>query len=175
MDITMELGAGEYLLVCFIAGPDGVPHMVKGMRRWFTVTAPGGDPPPLPVADARVEMVDFAYTSFPETVERGPLVLEVTNAGEEIHEMVVMRLEDATLDEVLSMVTSPPPADAQPRPELPVQSIGGVQALPTGGRAWVTLDLSPGEYAVLCFISSPANENRMHAALGMAKAFTVGE
>jgi hypothetical protein len=42
-----------------------------------------------------------------------------------------------------------------------------------GETGWVSIELPPGEYAMICFIPSPANEFKPHVALGMFKAFTV--
>lgn len=42
-----------------------------------------------------------------------------------------------------------------------------------GQTGWVTLDLKPGDYALVCFISSPANQGKPHVALGMFYPFPV--
>jgi hypothetical protein len=38
-EATVDLQAGEYLLISLVRGPDGVPDVVKGMVRPLTVTA----------------------------------------------------------------------------------------------------------------------------------------
>ena len=170
--VTLELDQGEYVLACFVASPDGVSHIAKGMRSWLTVTAPPATMPQPPVADGTVDMADFAYPTMPE-MHAGPMVLEVTNSGTEPHEMVVMRLEGIGLDELMPMMMEPPaPGETPPGPP-PFTFVGGMQGLMPGDRGWVTLDLTPGEYALICFIPSPANEGRPHVALGMVRAFTV--
>lgn len=174
-DVTLELAPGEYILLCFIPSPDGVPHLAKGMRRWLTVTAPPAEAPALPVAAGVVDMADFAFVDMPP-IDSGEVVLEVTNSGEEPHEMVVLRLEGVSLDQVLPMLAGPPPSEeegAPPPGPPPFRFMGGVQALMPGQRAWVTLDLPPGDYALACFIPSPANEGQPHVALGMVRPFTV--
>ena len=52
---TATLTAGNYMLVCFLSGADGKPHLVKGMTKNFVVR-PSGAPMAMPamVADARV-------------------------------------------------------------------------------------------------------------------------
>ena len=170
--VTLELDAGEYVLACFVASPDGVSHLAKGMRHWLTVTAPPTTMPPPPVADGTVDMADFAYPTMPE-MHAGPMVLEVTNSGQEPHEIVVMRLEGIGLDQLLSMLMEPPPPGEAPAGPPPFTFVGGMQGLMPGDRGWVTLDLTPGEYAMICFIPSPANQGKPHVALGMARAFTV--
>jgi len=170
--VTLDLAAGQYVLACFVASPDGVSHIAKGMRRWLTVTAPPATMPPPPVADGRVDMADFAFATMPE-MHAGPMVLEVTNSGQEPHEMVVVRLEGIGLDQFMAMVMEPPaPGEAPPGPP-PFTFVGGMQGLMPGAHGWARLDLTPGDYALICFIPSPANQGKPHIALGMARAFTV--
>lgn len=173
MAFTTELEPGEYVLVCFLPSPDGVPHLAKGMRRWLTVTAAPDEAPEPPVAVGRVDMADFAFVDMP-ALGSGEVVIEVTNSGQEPHEMVVLRLEGASLDEVLPMLAGPPPSEGGPPPgPPPFRFMGGVQAIMPGARAWATLDLPPGDYALVCFIPSPANAGQPHVALGMARPFTI--
>lgn len=171
--VTLDLAPGEYILLCFIPSPDGIPHLAKGMRRRLTVADPPAAAPEPPIAAGRVDMADFAFSELP-AMDSGPVVLEVTNSGQEPHEMVVMRLEGVTLEQAMAMMMAPPPPEgAAPAGPPPFRFVGGMQGLMPGQRGWVTLDLPPGEYALLCFISSPANEGRPHFALGMARSFTV--
>ncbi len=74
------------------------------------------------------------------------------------------------------MLMGPPPApgEATAGPP-PFTLVGGMQALMAGERAWVTLDLEPGNGAMLCLIPSAANEGKLHVALGMARAFAVSQ
>lgn len=174
-DVILDLTPGEYVLACFIPSPDGTPHLAKGMRRWVTVAAPPAGSPAPPVAAGRVDMADFTFAPLP-AMDSGLTVLEVTNSGQEPHEMAVMRLEGATLDQVLAMMMEPPPAaGAGPSGPLPFRFVGGLQAIRPGDHGWVMLDLSPGDYALLCFVPSPAHEGRPHIGLGMVRAFTVSQ
>jgi hypothetical protein len=38
-EVTLDLQPGMYVVVCFIAGPDGIPHVAKGMLKPLQVTA----------------------------------------------------------------------------------------------------------------------------------------
>lgn len=174
MAVTTDLSPGEYILLCFVPSPDGIPHLAKGMRRWLTVTAPSGEVPEPPAAAARVDMADFAFTEV-SALDSGEVVLEVTNSGQEPHEMLVLRLEGVSFEEMRSMVTgSPSGEEAAPAGPPPFRFVGGVQAMMPGQRVWVTLALPPGKYALVCFIPSPPNEGQSHAVLGMVQALTVG-
>ena len=37
---TVTLAPGNYLLMCYVPGPDGTPHIMQGMIQEFTITAP---------------------------------------------------------------------------------------------------------------------------------------
>lgn len=172
-DVTLDLPPGEYLLLCFVSSPDGIPHLVKGMRRWLTVTDGPAEAPAPPIAAGRVDMADFTFTQVPP-MDSGPVVLEVINSGREPHEMVIIRLEGVTLDSALAIMMAPPPPEgAAPSGPPPFRFAGGLQAIMPGQRAWATVDLPPGNYALVCFIPSGANEGRPHIGLGMVRGFTV--
>ena len=44
-EAVVDLQAGDYVLLCFIAGADDIPHLAKGMVQPLTVTAPPSDRP----------------------------------------------------------------------------------------------------------------------------------
>lgn len=171
-DVILDLPAGDYVLMCFIASPDGVPHIAKGMRHWLAVTDPPSDQPAPPTADGRVDLADFQFRDVP-AMDSGQVVLEVTNSGTEPHEMAVVRLDGISFDDALPMLIGPSPEDAPSGPS-PLRPVGGMQGIMPGQHAWAMLDLEPGNYMLICFIPSPANEGKPHAVLGMARPFTVG-
>src|SRR5437870_10514399 len=62
---TQMLEPGSYVLVCWIPGPDGVPHVMKGMMHPLLVTA-GAAPAPVaaePAADGTVKLTDADFQS----------------------------------------------------------------------------------------------------------------
>jgi hypothetical protein len=144
------------------------------MRRWLTVGDPPERAPAPPVAAGRVDMADFVYREMP-AIDTGEVVLEVVNSGQEPHEMVVVRLEGISFDDALAMMIGPrPEGEVPPAGPPPIRSVGGMQGIMPGEHAWVTLHLEPGNYALLCYIPSPANGGKPHLVLGMARPFTVG-
>ncbi|MBI4419443.1 MAG: hypothetical protein HY560_01350 [Gemmatimonadetes bacterium] len=174
LDMVADLAPGTYALICFIPGPDGVPHVVKGMVKYLTVDAPVAPQPKPPVAAGTVDLADFAFNALP-AIKAGPTVLEVKNSGKEPHEMSVVRLQGITADQLMRILATPPkPGSAPPPGPPPFEFVGGVQALMPGQRNWVTLELAAGDYVLLCLIPSPANQGKPHVALGMFKTFTVG-
>lgn len=173
-EVTLDLATGEYTLLCFVASPDGLLHLAKGMRRWLTVGDPPERAPAPPVSAGRVDMADFVYREMP-AIDTGEVVLEVVNSGQEPHEMAVVRLEGISFDDALSMMIGPrPEGEAAPAGPPPFRLVGGMQGIMPGQHAWVTLHLEPGNYALVCYIPSPANEGKSHMVLGMVRPFTVG-
>lgn len=46
-------------------------------------------------------------------------------------------------------------------------------AIDPNGTGWADISVTKGNYVVLCFIPSPANQGKPHAALGMVFPVTV--
>jgi len=160
---TMNLTAGQYMMLCFIETAEGVPHVALGMIRPFQV-APPPSPAQTPQADSTVTMRDFSFDS--PSIQAGQRTLRVVNEGPQIHEMAVIRAA-APLPEVVAALMN-----LDEEPSFPIESYGGLQAIDAGKFAWVTMDFTPGTYVFICFIPDPAT-GLPHAALGMVDAFVV--
>jgi hypothetical protein len=165
-EITLNLIGGQYLLACFIAGEDGIPHLVKGMVKPFQVVSADGDPPaPEPQADLTVTMDDFSF-DLPSEVNAGRQVWKVINQGKQWHEMNLIRLQPGkTIQDVGQFMEAP---DGLP----PFEMVGGVNGFSSQGVGWLILDLEPGDYVALCFIPDPAT-GHSHLELGMVSLFTA--
>ena len=171
MDVVVNVPAGNYYLMCFLSGKDGVPHIAKGMMKHLIVSAPAKAQPAAPVAAAKVNLVDYAFDSFP-ALKSGKTTIEVNNKGTEAHEFTLIHLKGITAQQFIAMATAPPPAGAPAGPP-PFEFVGGMQAIEPGGRGWTTVDLAPGDYVAICFVPSYKQAFKAHAALGMMKPFTV--
>lgn len=162
--VTLDLKPGTYVLACFIAGPDGVPHLVKGMIKPIEVTP--SDTPATTVTDsATFTMQDFSFT-MPDTLPAGPATYKVVNAGPQPHELNVLKLAPGvSQQDLLEWEDAPggPP---------PFQAVGGINGFSVEGSGYMTLDLEPGTYVAVCHIPDPAT-GIAHAHLGMIKTFTV--
>ena len=118
-----------------------------------------------PKPDISVTLVDFAF-KLPEMIKAGKRIWKFTNEGVQPHEMSIIKLgEGKTVQDALSFLESPVGTP-------PLEMIGGIQALASGKTGWAVLDLSPGYYAVLCFVPDPAS-GKTHIELGMVSVFTV--
>ena len=164
--VTVELTPGHYVLLCFVPSPDGVPHLAKGMITPLEVVA-GAEERQVsePKADGTVRMLDFSFV-LPSEIKAGPQVWEVTNEGQQPHEIALIKLaEGKTMVDVQAFMHSPAGAP-------PFEDAGGLQGIDSGETAWVNLDLQPGNYAALCHIPDPAS-GRAHEELGMVLPFAV--
>lgn len=163
-EATVDLKPGNYALLCFIPSADGVPHLMKGMVMPVTVT-PAQSQATLPAADMRITLTDYAYQIAPE-VTAGRHVIRVENAAVQPHEMVLMRLAPGkTAQDVLAWLQTqagPPPAEL----------MGGTSFLSQGESNQITVDFTPGEYALLCFVPDH-KDGKPHVAHGMVRQFTV--
>ena len=143
---TMVLPPGHYLVMCDVAGPDGVRHFEKGMFRSLVVRATSGQPLALgllPQADVVVKMRDHVF-AFSAPIRAGTRVLRVVNEGSVMHEFRLVRvLPGRTARESLGWK----PGDKTPRPDEDVTALVGIVP---GAELTTTVHFAQGEYVVLC-------------------------
>jgi uncharacterized cupredoxin-like copper-binding protein len=163
--VTLDLSPGQYLLLCFVPGHDGVPHLAKGMARPFEVVAAvDAVKAAAPKADATVKLLDFSFVLPPE-IKAGPQVWQVVNEGPQPHEILLIKLaEGKSMGDFQAFMQAPHGAP-------PFANVGGFQAIHPGETGWLHLNLTPGEYVALCYI--PDEKGKPHIEHGMALPFTV--
>jgi hypothetical protein len=163
---TMYLEPGNYAWYCPMNIEDGVPHVFgKGMARPFVVQPPESPTPKRgPQSTLVIQLSDYAFTlSAPVTAGRHVIKLE--NVGVEPHELGLIRLAPGkTLEDFRAWAR-----DFQGPP--PGQVLGGVNALATGAEAYFEVELTPGDYVLLCFVTAP--DGRPHADHGMIQGLRV--
>ena len=116
-----------------------------------------------PTATRRdVKLMEYEF-DFDEPVTAGRTSFVATNAGAQAHFMLLVRLADGvTLEEAMK-------SDGEKGIEG--QWSSGIAAAGGSDEEALTVDLQPGTYGMLCFISDP--DGTPHAMKGMAKQFTV--
>jgi outer membrane protein assembly factor BamE (lipoprotein component of BamABCDE complex) len=160
----VDLQPGTYVMLCGIPDAEGVPHFQKGQISPLTVTAATAASAAAPVADITVKEEDFAF-GMPSEVAAGPHVFEAVNGGGQPHEAVLVMLnEGATAKDVAAAFA--PGGSGQP-PALP---LGGSAPHMVGASGTFPVDLQPGRYALLCFLTDPAT-GKAHTELGMMAEF----
>jgi len=163
-----NLTPGNYALLCFIEGDDGVPHFAKGMVKAFQV-AQGDTGGSAPKADASVTTADFNFLGDVSSLPAKKTTLEVKNGGPQPHELTVIKLNNGiTVDQIKQLLNSDTPPPGPP----PIDDAGGLGALQANQTGYVDLDLKAGQYAFVCFVPDAAT-GKPHAALGMIKAIEV--
>ena len=166
--VTVDLQEGNYVVVCFLVDPDGVPHFAKGMVKPIQVTAPtAGAATTPPNAPVTITLRDFDFEN-PATIPSGSTTWRINNAGPQPHELQVAKLAaGGSTNDILNFFTTVPPAG---RPTF--QSVGGMQGLSPNANGFLTLNLQPGDYAFYCTLPDP-NTGQRHLQQGMLKQVTI--
>ena len=108
---------------------------------------------------------DFAFQTD-DTIRSGLTTFKLVNHGVEPHLMQVVRLEQGrSLSDMVEHM-----AAGRHLPSW-ARYVGGPSVPPAADSSRITVDLEPGEYALLCFISS--HDKVSHVAKGMVKSLTV--
>jgi uncharacterized cupredoxin-like copper-binding protein len=142
--------------------------MTFGFSILLSAALAGGAPavpkaPPVVIIHAK----DYSFVA-PTTVSSGATTFRLVNDGKELHHMSITKLaKGKTMADMSAALKNPGPPPAW------MTDVGGPNpALPGGGTAEATLTLEPGDYVMMCFISSPG-ETTPHLMKGMMRAFTV--
>ena len=163
-EATVDLAPGTYTLVCFIPAADGRPHIAMGMARELTVTQ-GTSTAAMPVPDITIKLTDYAF-EVTGTLTAGRHVIRVEDAGPQMHELVFVKLEPGkTVQDMATWLEKPqgPP---------PGTLINGASPMTTGMANTTTVDLTPGEYGMICFVPD-SKDQKPHLVHGMIKQVTV--
>ncbi len=162
---TVDLQPGRYVVACFVPGPDGVSHMMKGMLQEITVTPARAKAVPAAQPDLTVQLANYGFTlSAPLTAGQHRLL--VRNTDTQWHEIVLIRLAPGkTAQDFLAWAASmksPPPGSFQ----------GGVSPLAPGGQNEITVNVQRGRYALVCFLED-ATDGKPHFMHGMVQELQV--
>lgn len=164
---TVPVEAGNYVFFCVIPGPDGVPHMAKGMMRTLTVVPPAATAVAAaePTADITMTLVDYGFTlSTPITAGRHTIKFD--NTAAQSHEVVLVKLNPGT-----TMQQWVDAANTMKGP-LPGQLMDGIAGMAPGKHGFATVDFTPGEYGLVCF-APDMKDGKPHFLHGMIQQITV--
>jgi hypothetical protein len=165
-ELVTDLPAGNYAMICVVPDSMGVPHVMKGMFRPVVAVAQGGTPAVEPTADIQVDLVDYGF-NLSKDITAGRHTLRIVNTAAQPHEMFIARLDSgATAQQLVQYVET----GMHGRP--PALPLGGASGMMPGAHADFTLDFTPGDYALLCFMPD-AKDGREHVLHGMVKQIHV--
>ncbi len=165
-EVVLDLSPGNYGVICVIPDADGKPHMMKGMVKALTVT-PSTQARAMPASDLTLTLTNYKFT-FSKPLTAGQHAIRIVNDGTQPHEAEMFRLapgkkgEDIA-DWVSTGMQGPPPG----------APVAGISAEAPGKENMLLLKLSPGDYALICFMPD-AKDGKTHAAHGMIYNFKVG-
>lgn len=118
--------------------------------------------------------VDYAFEGVPETLSAGTVTFEFSNEGKEMHEMLMVRYKDpsTTIEDLMKLSDK----EAQKTIDFLGASFGPPGTTDTENKA-----LTPGKYALLCFVPVGSTSEKAarnadgppHVARGMSAEFTV--
>ncbi|MDQ6603405.1 MAG: hypothetical protein M3Z19_11840 [Chloroflexota bacterium] len=172
-EVILNLKEGQYMLACFIAGDDHIPHLAKGMLMPLKVTAAPAAASPAPAVNGTITLVDFNFT-MPDTLPAGKSMYTVTNTGAQFHEFTISQLAPGKTLADAKAFFDPVPNTPPPAGPPPIIPVGGMNALSKGNSGIVVLDLKPGDYVAACNVPDQSKPNGdSHVHLGMIKGFTV--
>ena len=170
---VVDLKAGTHVLVCVIPGPDGKPHVMKGMSRALTVVpAPAAATPvararglTVPAPDVTMTLTDYGFQTS-RAITAGRHVVRVTNVASQPHEVFIARLAPGkSVQDALGWLEK---MDGPP----PLQPMGGTAGMARGVSNDLLLDLPAGEYGLFCFVPD-VKDGKPHVAHGMVRQISV--
>lgn len=150
-------------------GPDGTGEF-----------GPPGEEPAPGATDVTVTAADFSFEGVEDISTPGNYALTFTNEGEELHELVILKIQDGETRSVDELLALP-----EEESDALVSDVGFVFACPgdSTGPVGVSID-EPGRYVAFCFIpvgtmadtdfSTMSEEGAPHFTEGMMTEWTVG-
>lgn len=132
---------------------------------------PTGDTSSVEPGTLPITTLEYRYEA-PATISGGLTAITLDNPGGENHQAQLLKLnEGVTLDQVSEALN----ADESGAAVFALSTVAGGAnvAPPGGGTTEAIIDLEPGTYAMLCFVTNA--ENVPHFALGMLSELEVTE
>ena len=186
------VAAGEEIAPVFQTVADNAPEELAGTAAELNESVQAlleGDPEPFSSDDtfmAYTEMagqavdacgfesievtgVDYAFEGVPATVEAGTVAFKFVNESDsEEHEMILVKKADGvqlTWEELVEL----PEEESESMVEF-----AGATFAPPGGESSTFAELTPGDYAMICFIPvGGAEDGPPHFTQGMLQELTV--
>lgn len=115
--------------------------------------------------DVTITAADFVFAA-PDTIPAGATRIHLVDRGPSLHHVQLVRLDGGhTVAELVKALSHPGP------PPTWAQFVGGPNTPAPGATSVGTVDLQPGNYAIICVI--PAADGVPHFMKGMHRPLTV--
>lgn len=165
---SMVLEPGRYMLACVVASPTSHrQHFMDGMIKEISVVkAPAAaGQATLPPTEVNLKLFEWNFM-LDGPLFAGRRTIRVENTGKFEHHVAFVRLKEGkTMEQAVKWAETPSGPS-------PYESVGGTTGLDPGRAVNITLDLMPGEYAMLCTLFNPLSK-KTHSAHGMIKPIRV--
>jgi hypothetical protein len=164
--LTMNLEAGNYVLVCFVPDAKGVPHVMHGMAKALTVTPNTAAPAAAPTSDVTLTLSDYKF-DFSQPLTAGHHTIKIQVAPGQPHEFTLFQLAPGkTAADIVKFV------EGGMNGAPPGMPMGGVSGIASGREAYFDVDLKPGDYAFVCFLED-AKDGKPHFMHGMSQTVKI--
>jgi len=161
------LEPGNYAVLCFVPTKEGVPHLAKGMVAPLKVTAAAGPAATPRDADVVMKLVDYDF-ELSSPLTPGERIIRVENSAQQMHEVELAKLSPGkSVQDLIAWEMG------GRKGEAPGKWVGGIATLAQGEQGQFTVEVEPGNYALICFVPD-AKDGKPHLAHGMAKTIKVG-
>ena len=171
-DVTFDLAPGTYLL-------SNVASQEQAIQP-FTVADSEGEGAAPPEANLEIVLLDFAF-GMPIEIPAGPQLWHIQNLGDQPHIMIVAPLDDTMTVGAFNQLLLRSIAGEDGGQIAPgIVSLGQIAPaivwfMSPGEQAWITYDLEPGTYSVICGLPDMTGSGHNHAELGMRQIVIVTE
>ncbi len=165
--VSMVLEPGRYVMAQLPVPPTrGGPLVLTEVQELSVIRpADGGAPKMLPVTEVALLMNEWGFT-LEGPLHAGRRTIRVENKGQFEHHVSIVRLHPGrTLEQAVRFAEQPVGAS-------PYEAVGGTTNLERGRAVNVTVDLMPGDYALLCTTYNPLSR-QLHSQHGMVRLVRV--
>jgi hypothetical protein len=167
---TVYLKPGSYAWVCFVPGRDDIAHLLTHKQAHAFVVRPSRErrtpASSAPELTASLRLLGYSF-QFGEPLTPGKHTIQVENVGVEPHHVLMFKLAPGkTMDDYQAWMQK------NMQGEPPVTFAGAMAELSTGAGAYLDVDLSAGDYVLVCLITG--RDAVSHAAKGMVQHIRIG-
>lgn len=126
---------------------------------------------------AQVDVVtkEYSFSGIPGSLAAGPTSFELTNEGNEAHEIAVLRKKDGVTESTEELMSLP---EEEAGEKVTMVGVGG--PVTGGNSSYLVADLEAGDYVAICFLpvgmtsmDGPPPDGPPHFMSGMVTDFTV--
>lgn len=165
--VSMILEPGRYVVAQLPVAPThGGPLVLTEVQELSVIRrADGAGATTLPATEVTLVMNEWGFT-VEGPLHAGRRTLRVDNKGQfEHHVSIVRLLPGRTMEQAVRWAERPVGA-------APFEAVGGTTNVERGRAVNVTVDLMPGDYALLCTTYNPLSK-QLHSQHGMVKQIRV--